>query len=360
MLGEARFGHLATVDARGTPTVVPCCFALVDGDVGEAPALVSVMDEKPKRVDDRETRRVRDIVATGSVALVVDDEDEDWSRLAWVLVRGRATIIGPGEVGHAGAVMALRTKYAQYREMTLEGRLVIRVGDLSALAWRATPEGTVPAKSPSPIGPVDVTPRFRDAMGMIRGRRSVRVFTADPVPQDVVRQAIEAAGWAPSPHGRQPWRFAVVDSESAKRALADAMARTWEEQLALDGQAPEVIAVRLRKGRERLLGAPTLVVPCLFPEVLDAYPDPDRREAERVMAIQSLGAAVQTMLLWLYAEGWDAGWMCAPLFCPDVVRETLDLPVDLIPHALIPIGRAEREPVRRERLPPGDLIVGWR
>ena len=58
---------------------------------------------------------------------------------------------------------------------------------------------------------LDLT-RPADLDSLIRGRRSVRKLLPDPVPPEVIRDAIEAAGWAPSPHGRQPWRFAVVES----------------------------------------------------------------------------------------------------------------------------------------------------
>ena len=359
MLEGARVGHLATADTAGNPYVVPCCFALLDGNgtVGSA-SIVTVLDEKPKGVAGRETRRVRNVLARPVASLVVDDYGEDWDRLAWVLVRGRAEVVGPGEAGQREAIAALRTKYPQYRSMALEDKVVIRITDLTASSWAANDrEGGQPTGHVH--GDWSPAPRFVGAMDMIRGRRSVRAFTDEPVPARVIREAIEAAGWAPSPHGRQPWRFAVVESGETKRALADAMAATWQEQLALDGQAAEIITIRLAKSRERVLGAPTLIVPCLFPEVLDVYPDADRREAEREMAVQSLGAAIQTMQLQIYAAGWDSGWMCAPLFCPDIVRETLGLPAGMIPQALIPVGRAAREPVRRGRIPPEDLIAGW-
>jgi nitroreductase len=77
------------------------------------------------------------------------------------------------------------------------------------------------------------------------------------------------------------------------------------------------------------------------------------------MAIQSIGAAIQNLLLSLYASGLDAGWMCAPLFCPDLVRDTLGLDASLIPHAMIPVGYAAKEPVRRPRMPIEALIAAW-
>ncbi|MDP9366580.1 MAG: nitroreductase family protein, partial [Chloroflexota bacterium] len=109
----------------------------------------------------------------------------------------------------------------------------------------------------------------------------------------------------------------------------------------------------------RLLEAPLLIVPCLYLADLDVYPDPDRQAAEETMAIQSLGAAIQNLLLTLYAAGLDAGWMCAPLFCPDVVRDALGLDAALIPHALLPVGYAAQDPKRRGRLPAEELIVAW-
>ena len=78
------------------------------------------------------------------------------------------------------------------------------------------------------------------------------------------------------------------------------------------------------------------------------------------MAIQSLGAAIQNMLLSLYSAGVDGGWMCAPLFIPEVVRDTLALDPALTPHALIAVGYAEKDPLRRSRLPLQDLIADWR
>ncbi|MCC6703396.1 MAG: nitroreductase family protein [Thermomicrobiales bacterium] len=202
--------------------------------------------------------------------------------------------------------------------------------------------------------------RSQDIETVFRERRSVRHFLPDrPVPRALIERAIEAAGWAPSPHGRQPWRFSIVESIERRSALADAMAVSWREQLALDGQDAETIELRLRKSRERMLDASLLIIPCLYLDELDRYPDPERQEAERLMAIQSFGAAIQNLLLSLQASGLDAGWMCAPLFCPDLVREELGLAEGLIPHAMIPVGYAAKEPVRRPRRTLDQLIVDW-
>ena len=344
---DRRVGHLATADAAGTPSVVPVCFALLD--LGGVPAVAIAIDEKPKG-DPRELQRVRNIGARPEVSLVVDDYHEDWQRLAWVLVRGRARIVEPGDAEHGPALAAVRAKYQQYTLMRLEELPVIVIENLSTTSWLGSGAGE---------GIAEARPGRDEFAGLVRGRRSVRAFSSRPVARPVIEEAIAAAGWAPSPHGRQPWRFAIVESPERRLALADAMAATWQEQLSLDGQDEAVIASRLAKSRDRLIRAPVLIIPCLYLADLDVYPDAGRQAAEELMAVQSLGAAIQNLLLSLYAAGVDAGWMCAPLFCPDIVRDTLGLNAAMQPHALIPVGYAAADPVRRPRRPLGDLIVEW-
>jgi len=198
-----------------------------------------------------------------------------------------------------------------------------------------------------------------DFFTIIRGRRSVRAFRPDPLSREQISAVLEAARWAPSPHGRQPWRFVVLTSPAAKMRLADAMGATWRHQLALDGQDAATIETRFRKSHERIIGAPAVVLLCLYLADLDHYPDAERQAAETTMAVQSLGCAAQNMLLAAYALGFDTGWMCAPLFCQATVRAALGLAADLHPHALITLGYAARDPVRRPRRPLEELVVHW-
>jgi coenzyme F420-0:L-glutamate ligase / coenzyme F420-1:gamma-L-glutamate ligase len=191
----------------------------------------------------------------------------------------------------------------------------------------------------------------------IKGRRSVRRYTDQPISRAQIEQVLEAARWAPSPHGRMPWRFAALTRPEPKLRLADAMGDEWRRQLAFDGQDTATIELRRRKSHARIVGAPAVIVPCLYLADLDVYSDDDRNAAEATMAIQSLGCAIQNMLLMAYDLGLDGGWMCAPLFCPEVVTAALDLDPALTPHALITLGYAAADPVRRERLPLDQLIV---
>ncbi len=199
--------------------------------------------------------------------------------------------------------------------------------------------------------------RAADLPTLLRSRRSVRQYQERPVPREQIEQILEAARWAPSPHGRQPWRFVVLTKPEPKQRLADQMGENWQRNLEMDEQPGEVVNIRLEKSRQRILRAPALIIPCLYLEDLDHYPDAQRQADETTMAVQSIGAAMQNMLLMAYDLGLDGGWMCAPLFCPEVVCAALELDTRLIPQALITIGYAATDPKRRERLPLQSLIV---
>jgi coenzyme F420-0:L-glutamate ligase/coenzyme F420-1:gamma-L-glutamate ligase len=343
-LDAHRIGHLSTVGAQGDPAVVPVCFA-TDGV-----AIYSALDAKPKRVVPTTLRRVRNLLAHPSVALVVDDYAEDWSALSWLLVHGHASLAEPGTAVHENAVPLLRGKYPQYATMPIEEQPVIAITPERARFWAPEPANVDPGLNPA---------RRLDFDALVRGRRSVRAFRPEPVPPALIERVLEAARWAPSPHGRMPWRFAVITQPETKARLADAMGETWRATLAMDNEPPEIVARRLANSHDRIRSAPALILVCLYTEDLDHYPDAERQAAERVMAIQSLGAATQNILLAAYRHGLDAGWMCAPLFCPDTVRAALDLPATLLPHALLPLGYAAKEPKRRPRLPLDDLVVRW-
>jgi PPOX class probable F420-dependent enzyme len=106
-IARARVGYLATSDGS-TPSVVPVCFVLI----GET--LYQAIDGKPKAVDPGRLRRVRNVRANPRAALLIDHYVEDWRRLWYVLLRGKARVIDHGPEQRR-AVTALRKKYPQYR-----------------------------------------------------------------------------------------------------------------------------------------------------------------------------------------------------------------------------------------------------
>ncbi|MBV8121626.1 MAG: TIGR03668 family PPOX class F420-dependent oxidoreductase [Alphaproteobacteria bacterium] len=131
-LDSRRIAHLATADAGGTPHVVPVCFVIAGNS-----AYITI-DEKPKG-NPRALKRLRNIAENQRTALVADRYDEDWRRLGWVMLRGRAEILDSGSE-HDMAQELLRARYPQYREMRLAELPVIAIridhvgswGDLSS------------------------------------------------------------------------------------------------------------------------------------------------------------------------------------------------------------------------------------
>ena len=105
-----------------------------------------------------------------------------------------------------------------------------------------------------------------------------------------------------------------------------------------DGAPPEAIAADTGRSYARITSAPVVIVVCVTMRDMDHYPDERRRKAEYLMATQSVAMAVQNLLLTAHARGLGACWMCAPLFAPDIVRDTLNLDADWEPQALITLG----------------------
>jgi PPOX class probable F420-dependent enzyme len=129
-----RVGRLATADARGAPHVVPVCFALS----GET--LYVTIDEKPKRDDAARLKRLRNIAENPSVAIVFDRYDEDWSRLGWVMLRGRAEILEHG-TEHDAAQTLLRARYPQLDKMRIAQLPVIAMRIARATSWGELSDG---------------------------------------------------------------------------------------------------------------------------------------------------------------------------------------------------------------------------
>ena len=128
-LREARVARLGTADAGGRPLVVPVCY------VFDGAHVYSAIDAKPKRT--RRLRRLANVEANPQASLVVDEYDEDWSRLWYVIVDGHASILGEGDE-FSRAVDLLVAKYPQYRTLTLDrdAGTLIRIEPARIAAWR--------------------------------------------------------------------------------------------------------------------------------------------------------------------------------------------------------------------------------
>jgi PPOX class probable F420-dependent enzyme len=127
-LDAQRVARLATADAAGRPHAVPVCYALVGTTV------YFTIDEKPKRAPPARLKRLSNLRENPVAALVADRYDEDWSRLGWVMVQGRAELLEAGPE-HAAAQAVLRARYPQLNTMRIEGLPAVAIRIDHVASW---------------------------------------------------------------------------------------------------------------------------------------------------------------------------------------------------------------------------------
>jgi coenzyme F420-0:L-glutamate ligase / coenzyme F420-1:gamma-L-glutamate ligase len=189
-------------------------------------------------------------------------------------------------------------------------------------------------------------------------RRSVRRYRQSSISRDVMERLLTAASRAPSSHNKQPWRFVILDRFASRHTLAQAMGRKLRQDRTADGDAPELIEADIERSYQRITQAPIAIVLCVDMRDMDRYPDQVRTDAEYLMAVQSTAMAAQNLLLAAQAEGLGACIMCAPLFCPEVVIESLQLSPQWWAQMLVTIGEPAGPGKDRPRLPV-DEITQW-
>lgn len=163
----------------------------------------------------------------------------------------------------------------------------------------------------------------KDLIDAIEQRRSVREFKPDPVPDATISRIVGCALMAPSAGNMQPWRFWVVKRPDVKAALARAaFGQGFVEE------APVVIVVGAEPGRSAARYG---------------------KRGSELYCIQDTAAAVENMLLTVVAYGLGACWVGA--FDEGEAKRALDLPEDVRPVAMIPIGYPRRDPASRRPRP---------
>jgi len=167
-----------------------------------------------------------------------------------------------------------------------------------------------------------------DLFEAIRTRRSVRRYLRDPIPQETLEELLSAAISAPSAGNAQPWRFIVVRDQGLKEKLVEAA-----------------------YGQEFLAEAPVVVVVCADLErARRAY----KERGEKLYCLQDTAAAVENLLLAATAKGLGTCWVGA--FDEGRVSEALELPKELRPVAMIPVGKAAETPKARPRRPLSEVV----
>lgn len=187
---------------------------------------------------------------------------------------------------------------------------------------------------------------------LLADRRSVRRYLPMQLPKALIDRLLYLGACAPSAHNRQPWRFVVIRAYDTKARLANAMGDKLRRDRLADHDNPEDIEADVARSFARITSAPVIVLLCLTMEDMDRYREQTRNDHELCMATQSVAMAGQNVMLAAHAAGLSSCWMCAPMFCPDIVRSALNLAVHWIPQGMLTLGYAANQgkPFKRKAM----------
>jgi len=186
-----------------------------------------------------------------------------------------------------------------------------------------------------------------DVFEAIKGRRSVRAFRPDPVPQEDLECILDAARWAPSAGNTQPWRFLVVQDKERLAGFARRIKKRMTRQLAEAGMPPELQASRLAAMGaylDQVMTAPVFIF--VFVDTRE-YPD---------WAVHSGALAVQNLMLAAYALGYGTCFQTT-FFPEEEVREHFAVPGYYKLLCAVPLGRPDQSPPVPPRKPLEELVA---
>lgn len=163
-----------------------------------------------------------------------------------------------------------------------------------------------------------------DIMDMIRNRRSIRRFTDEPVPEEVVHKILEAGRWAPSGLNNQPWRFAIVTDASLITEISSLTRYSW-----IVKEAKVLIAVFLD----------------------------NEASYHRIKDAQAVGACLQNMLLEIHSLGLGGVWLGEIIKSDHEIRTILGLGDTFELMAVIALGHPDEKPKKVKRKTIKELVV---
>ena len=194
--------------------------------------------------------------------------------------------------------------------------------------------------SPVPLAwdrfdPQEALARSREFTETMGARRSVRLFSPEPVPRELIDNALTVAGTAPSGAHQQPWTFALVSEPELKAELREAAEkeeRDFYERRATDEWKEAIEPIGTDWVKTHITDAPYVIV--VFEQPW--RPGPNGTKIKHYYVRESVGIAVGFLLAALQVSG-----LCALTHTPSpmgFLRELLDRPENERPFILIPVG----------------------
>jgi len=199
---------------------------------------------------------------------------------------------------------------------------------------------------------------FRDAKFrenfeiLLKSRRSYKLeFSNKKIEENVIKECIEIARWAPSAHNGQFWRYIIMKQGKLREILIKNINFKLGKDLFKDGKSKDFIKKKIEKTKNQFLRSPYLILLCLDTQDLEKYSDQEREKNEYVMGVQSISASATYLLLAFEIRELAACWYCAPLFAKEIIKNTLNLPSTFTPMAFITVGQSiktQQIPKRKE------------
>jgi F420 biosynthesis protein FbiB-like protein len=167
----------------------------------------------------------------------------------------------------------------------------------------------------------------------LRSRRSIRRFLSQPIPPEMVQDLLKTATYAPSAHNLQPWRFVVIENQTTKITLGQALTNQMQRDMQTEGILTKEIKSRVTRSLRRIAEAPLIVLVCR-----DTQSIRSKTVEEDLMAVQSVAMAGLQLMLAAHAHNLGANWICWPLYAPQATILALKLPETWQPQGLVFIG----------------------
>lgn len=205
-----------------------------------------------------------------------------------------------------------------------------------------------------------------DLFDAIQGRKSIRRFKQQPVPDEDINKILDAGRFAPSANNTQPWRFVVIKDKALLAKMAVAVREMVDRMVPFAENEKQAQRLAAYKGSYYTFFEHAPVVIAVFMEGYNAgtdrllarmgYSAGDIKRLRPLPGLQSVSAAIQNMLLAVHALGYGSCWMTGPLVAQESFEKLLGYDKDKFIAALLPIGVPDENPPARGRKPLEEVV----
>ena len=205
-----------------------------------------------------------------------------------------------------------------------------------------------------------------DLFDAIQGRKSIRRFKQQPVPDADINRILDAGRLAPSANNTQPWSFVVIRDKALLAKMAGAVREMIDRMVPFAGDEKQAQRLAAYKGSYYTFFEHAPVVIAVFMEGYSAgtdrllarmgYSAGDIKRLRPLPGLQSVSAAIQNMLLAVHALGYGSCWMTGPLVAQESFEKLLGYGKDKFIAALLPIGVPDENPPARSRKPLEEVV----